>query len=264
MGRRPGVRLYGALVFSTVAVVSAAITGLLIHRNVAAALDSPASELSAALGNGVLRAVVEGMLVAGGLAVLLTVPLALRMSRPLRRLNELADHLERGESMPASVSIGGSRELGQLGATLERLGATLRRQDEVRRDDGRRHRARGPQRARRRGRPRRGRAGWRHAARVGAPQHRGGRAPAGAPHRRRQPARRCAATRGAGLHPPRRSRLDRVRQCPRVRPALPHGRHRPRPRPRPRAAWTATPSGCRRSSTTSSATPCDTPIPVGA
>ena len=70
---------------------------------------------------------------AGGLALLLALPLALHLARPLRRLNELAARMARGRPVSPRVTIGGGRELGELGTTLERLAASLRRQDETRR-----------------------------------------------------------------------------------------------------------------------------------
>jgi two-component system sensor histidine kinase BaeS len=64
---------------------------------------------------------------------LLALPLALHVARPLRRLNQLAARLARGEIATSGAAVGGGRELGQLGTTLDGLAAMLRGQDELRR-----------------------------------------------------------------------------------------------------------------------------------
>ena len=131
--RTPGVRLYLLLAMMALAAGSVAVTGLLIHRNVAAELEGQESRLADRLADFVLEAIVEAGLFSAVLALLLALPLALHLARPLRRLNELATRMARGQSTTPGVVIGGGRELGELGDALERLAATLRRQDETRR-----------------------------------------------------------------------------------------------------------------------------------
>lgn len=129
-----GVRAYLLVAMMTLAVVSVAVTGLLIHRGVAGELTGNEAQLSAKLQACIFRAVVEAGLVAGGLALLLAMPIALHVARPLRRLNQLAARLARGEIVTTGVGgVGGGRELGQLGKTLESLASGLRRQDTLRR-----------------------------------------------------------------------------------------------------------------------------------
>ncbi len=131
--RTPGVRLYLLLAMMVLAVGSVAMTGLLIHRNVAAELEGHDVELGDKLADFVLHAVVEAGMFAGGLALLLALLVALHLSRPLRRLNELAARMAGGVPVGPGAAIGGGRELGELGAALERLATTLRRQDDTRR-----------------------------------------------------------------------------------------------------------------------------------
>ena len=134
MRPRPlGVRVYVLLSMMTVVVVSVGLTGLLTYKDVAAELKHGDPQLGAALRDCIMRAVVEAGLISSVLAIALAVPISLRVARPLRRLNDLADRImATGVSVPR-VAIGGGREIGELGATLERLAASLRRQDEVRR-----------------------------------------------------------------------------------------------------------------------------------
>jgi two-component system, OmpR family, sensor histidine kinase BaeS len=134
-GRAVGVRAYLLVAMMTLAVASVGVTGLLIHRGVAGELTENEAQLSAKLQACIFRAVVEAGLVAGGLALLLALPIALHVARPLRRLNQLAARLARGEIVTTGVGVGvgGGRELGQLGKTLESLASGLRRQDTLRR-----------------------------------------------------------------------------------------------------------------------------------
>jgi two-component system sensor histidine kinase BaeS len=115
------------------AVASVGITGLLIRLQVEGELSQGETQLSAKLHACIIRAVAEAGFVAGGLALLLALPIALYVARPLRRLNDLAARLARGEMATTGVGVGGGRELGHLGRTLECLAAMLRRQDELRR-----------------------------------------------------------------------------------------------------------------------------------
>jgi two-component system sensor histidine kinase BaeS len=131
--RAPGVRTYLLIAMMALAVVSVGITGVLVHANVATEVAQNGSQLSAKLQACIVRAVVEGILVSGAVGVLLALPIALHMARPLRRLNDVAGRMARGEVSAPPTGVGGGREMAELGTTLERLAATLRRQDELRR-----------------------------------------------------------------------------------------------------------------------------------
>jgi two-component system sensor histidine kinase BaeS len=78
---------------------------------------------------GVLKAAA----VAGVLALLLSLIVALRMTRPLQRLTDVARRMAHGEIETSAAHAGGPRETAELASTLDRLAATLRRQDELRR-----------------------------------------------------------------------------------------------------------------------------------
>jgi two-component system sensor histidine kinase BaeS len=127
------VRTYLLAAMMALALVSVGITGLMIRAGVAAELRQRESQLTAHLQACILRSVVEAGLVSAGLALLLVLPIVLYMARPLRRLNDLATRIARGETATSAAGVGGAREIGQLGRTLEGLAATLRRQDELRR-----------------------------------------------------------------------------------------------------------------------------------
>jgi two-component system sensor histidine kinase BaeS len=131
--RGPGVRTYLLTAMMALAVVSVGITGLLVRAGVDSELTESDTALSAGLQACILRAVVESAIVSGGLALLVALPIALHLARPLRRLNMLARGAARGETGTATAGVGGGREIAELGMTLERLAATLRRQDELRR-----------------------------------------------------------------------------------------------------------------------------------
>jgi len=133
MRRGVGVRAYLVLAMMIVSIGSVAFTGFLVRRGVAQELAEHKLQSVADITHCVLRAVLEAGLASIGLALLLALPVAMQVARPLRRLNELASRMARGESSTAAVAVGGGRELGELGATLGRLAATLRRQDQVRR-----------------------------------------------------------------------------------------------------------------------------------
>ncbi|HWT22354.1 MAG TPA: anti-sigma factor antagonist, partial [Solirubrobacteraceae bacterium] len=72
-------------------------------------------------------------LLAGGLALLLGLLAAWRMSRPLGRLTDVARRMAHGEIETRASGAGGPRETTELAITLDRLAAALRRQDELRR-----------------------------------------------------------------------------------------------------------------------------------
>jgi two-component system, OmpR family, sensor histidine kinase BaeS len=133
--RRPalGVRAHLAIPMLILAVGSVALTGLLIHHQVARQLAEGEEQLTDDLQASVVRTVAEAGLIAGALALFVAVVIAFRVARPLRRLNELAERLADGEIAPAHVGVGGGRELDHLGRTLESLAAMLQRQDAVRR-----------------------------------------------------------------------------------------------------------------------------------
>jgi two-component system, OmpR family, sensor histidine kinase BaeS len=72
-------------------------------------------------------------LLAGSVALALALLVALRLARPLRRLTDVARRMGAGEIETRAAGAGGGREIARLANTLDRLAATLRRQDEVRR-----------------------------------------------------------------------------------------------------------------------------------
>jgi two-component system, OmpR family, sensor histidine kinase BaeS len=85
-----------------------------------------------------LQARMSGLLLtdavlAGSAALLLALLVALRLARPLRRLTDVARRMGAGEIETRASGSGGGREIARLAHTLDRLAATLRRQDEVRR-----------------------------------------------------------------------------------------------------------------------------------
>jgi signal transduction histidine kinase len=127
------VRVYVLLAMMTVVVVSVGLTGVLTYKDVEAELRHGDPQLSAKLLGCIMRAVVEAGLISSALALVLAVPISLQVARPLRRLDDLADRIVATGATVPRVALGGGREIGELGATLERLAASLRRQDEVRR-----------------------------------------------------------------------------------------------------------------------------------
>lgn len=135
MRSRPlGVRVYLLLAMMTVAITGVVITGLLTYNDVEAELSRGESQIGAKLPGCILRAVVEAGLISGALALLLAIPISLSVARPLRQLNAMANRILPTGSPGRQVAIGGGREIGELGATLERVAATLRRQHQLRRD----------------------------------------------------------------------------------------------------------------------------------
>jgi two-component system sensor histidine kinase BaeS len=85
--------------------------------------------LSARTGNLLL----ESGLVAGLLALLVSLAVAVRMARPLHRLTEVARRMEAGEIETRAAGSGGAREITRLARTMDRLAAALRHQDDLRR-----------------------------------------------------------------------------------------------------------------------------------
>ena len=69
---------------------------------------------------------------AGGLALIAAVLVAIPLARPLRRLTDGARRMERGE-LYTRVDPAGGAELQQLAQALNRLAATLQREEELRR-----------------------------------------------------------------------------------------------------------------------------------
>jgi two-component system sensor histidine kinase BaeS len=134
MSARFGVRSYLLAAMMAVAVVGVVVTGLLTRAGIAAELAENHTRLNADLEACIFRAVVEAGLVSCGLALAVALPIALHLARPLRRLDALAVRVARGRVIDsAAAGVGGGREITTLGTTLERLAATLRRQDELRR-----------------------------------------------------------------------------------------------------------------------------------
>jgi anti-anti-sigma factor len=95
--------------------------------------DRKGEGLTATLEDTMGHRLIEAGVLAGGLALLLALAVALRMARPLQRLTEVARRMANGEIETRAGGLGGSRETRELGHTLDRLAAALRRQDELRR-----------------------------------------------------------------------------------------------------------------------------------
>ena len=103
-----------------------------------AALPAPGADQDGRGLGAQLRARVDGQIleagvVAGLLALLLAIGVALRLIRPLRRVTEVARRMAQGEIETRAAGSGGPRETQELAVTLDRLAAALRRQDELRR-----------------------------------------------------------------------------------------------------------------------------------
>jgi anti-anti-sigma factor len=130
---RLGVRTYLGLVVTLVAVLSVGLTGLMVRRGVGEELAESGSSSDSDVMGSVVSAVMEAGLASTVVALGIALPIAFGLARPLRRLNDLASRMARGEPLGGPVAVGGGRELGELGTTLGRLASTLRRQDEVRR-----------------------------------------------------------------------------------------------------------------------------------
>ena len=72
-------------------------------------------------------------MLAGGLALVAAALVALPLARPLRRLTDGARRMEQGE-LDTRVDPAGGAEMEQLAQALNRLAATLQREDELRRE----------------------------------------------------------------------------------------------------------------------------------
>jgi two-component system sensor histidine kinase BaeS len=94
---------------------------------------SASRELDRELGGRLDRRLMEGAVLAAALALLLGLVLAFRLTRPLERLTAVARRMAHGEIETRAAGVNGSREAQELGRTLDRLAAALRRQDELRR-----------------------------------------------------------------------------------------------------------------------------------
>jgi two-component system, OmpR family, sensor histidine kinase BaeS len=96
-------------------------------------VDNAAQRLDHRLQARMSGLLLEAGLLAGGLAVLIGLLLALHLARPLQRLTEVARRIGAGEIETRATGAGGGREIARLALTLDRLAAALRRQDDVRR-----------------------------------------------------------------------------------------------------------------------------------
>jgi two-component system sensor histidine kinase BaeS len=97
-------------------------------------VDNAAQRLDHRLQARMSGLLLEAAMLAGGLALLIALLLALYLARPLQRLTEVARRMGAGElDTRATGAGGGGREIARLAATLDRLAAALRRQDDVRR-----------------------------------------------------------------------------------------------------------------------------------
>jgi HAMP domain-containing protein len=74
--------------------------------------------------------------VAAGVALLLGLLVAFRVTAPLERVTAVARRMVHGEIETRASGWGGNRETRELAQTLDRLAAALRRQDELRRATG--------------------------------------------------------------------------------------------------------------------------------
>jgi two-component system sensor histidine kinase BaeS len=72
--------------------------------------------------------------IAALIGLILAAVLALRLSRPIRRLTSAAESIEAGDLDARADLDEGSMELRQLGRTLDRVAETLKRQEEIRRE----------------------------------------------------------------------------------------------------------------------------------
>ena len=134
--------LLGGMV--ALALITVAVTTVLVHRGVDVELEHLAAgrlNLSTAdaarLDERMDAPVNHLMLVAGGLAALLglvmALVLSLRMARPLERLTEVARRMEHGDLDARATGCGGGRETNELAHTLDRLAAGLQSHARLRR-----------------------------------------------------------------------------------------------------------------------------------
>jgi two-component system, OmpR family, sensor histidine kinase BaeS len=92
--------------------------------------------LDAHLTSELDQRLLESAVVAGGCALLLGLLVAFRVTAPLERVTAVARRMAHGEIETRASGGGGNRETRELAATLDRLAAALRRQDELRRATG--------------------------------------------------------------------------------------------------------------------------------
>ena len=98
-------------------------------------LRFPAQAPPAALGvrDALFRTVAVGAVLGVGVALGVAIPIARRITRPVEGLTIAARRLGRGDRDARVGSAGGFAELGELGATFDRMAAALQREDELRR-----------------------------------------------------------------------------------------------------------------------------------
>ena len=132
------VKMNGSVVARTdpLARVRASAPLMVGSRRVGTVTISPASGQLYTPEERSLRSSLDRLhLITGGVAVgaalLIAFLLAQTLTRPLRRLRETAEEMERGE-LDARVDAAGSAEVVALGRTLNRLAETLEHEEEVR------------------------------------------------------------------------------------------------------------------------------------
>jgi two-component system sensor histidine kinase BaeS len=98
-------------------------------------LRFPAQAPPAASGvrDALFRTVAVGALLGVGVALGVAIPIARRITRPVEELTTAARRLSRGDRDARVGSAGGFAEVGELGATFDRMAAALQREDELRR-----------------------------------------------------------------------------------------------------------------------------------
>jgi two-component system, OmpR family, sensor histidine kinase BaeS len=99
----------------------------------AAGAGGAAARLDRHLSTRTDNMLLESGVVAGVLALLASLVVAVRMARPLHRLTEAARRMEAGEIETRAAGSGGGREITGLARTMDRLAAALCRQDDLRR-----------------------------------------------------------------------------------------------------------------------------------
>jgi len=96
-------------------------------------LDGAVRRLDRRLQGRMSGLLLTSAVLAGSVALALALLVAFRLARPLRRLTDVAGRMGAGEIETRATGSGGGREIARLAETLDRLAATLRRQDELRR-----------------------------------------------------------------------------------------------------------------------------------
>jgi two-component system sensor histidine kinase BaeS len=115
-------------------VVHGRFVGMVVARRPAdGGLNGAVRRLDRHLQTRMSGLLVTAGLLAGLVALGLALFVALRLARPLRRLTDVARRMVAGEIETRAAGAGGGREIARLAHTLDRLAATLRRHDEVRR-----------------------------------------------------------------------------------------------------------------------------------